>query len=701
MEIPEKLLCMAEWGTEFVEQKGEQLTADCPFCGKERHFFVNTKNFLWDCKRCGLTGNRNQFLAEVHKDLLRDTTEGNLQKLSLFRSIPISALRRWKVAFCPYRNCFVIPVWKNQNVVDLRHYSIGAKMISTTGCQTDLLGRNLLADTARSNQHVYICAGEFDAISMDWLLRRNGIRGICLGVPGEATFKKDWISLFNGRNATVCFDNDDAGIRETVKRINDLASNGSSIFAVNWPEEYKKGYDINDFVKEKAIAENCNPVEAYKELLSYVVPAKTFLQKYTTAAAPNSDMPDNLDSSITLDNIFEELSENKIYINDNIRVGMQIAFATAVSGRISCLYDNPLWMFLVGSPGSGKTIALSLFKEARAFAYFQSSLKRESLISGMSLNGSDPSILNVIGNRCLVLKDFTEILDAPVTIRSEIFACLRGAYDGSVDRLFGNGIYRAYTCNFPLLAGVTNEIYAHSTASMGERCLKYCIKTTPEDAETLQRYALLHARRKQNTQQINFLVNSFLSREYDYSEAGVDAMTPSWFEDAILPLARLVGHLRTPVRRHLGGWLQNDPAYAPEPETGNRVAVQFQRLGISLAYVLGEPRINEYIYSIVKQVAYDTIRGYVLQMVEYLFLMRRNQITKKDLMRDLAISSTTLGKYLEDLEILDILERKELPTTGNNGRIQREYEWTLTRTVSDCLTSLASSEKRIGETLYV
>lgn len=701
MEIPEKLLCMAEWGTEFIEQKGEQLTAHCPFCGKEKHFFVNTKNFLWDCKRCGLTGNRNRFLAEVHRDLLRDTTEGNLQKLSNYRSIPISALRRWKIAYCPFKNCFVIPVWKNQTVVDLRHYQIGAKMISTVGCQTDLLGRNLLSDTARNNQHVYICAGEFDTIALDWLLRRNGIRGICVGVPGEQTFKKDWISLFNGRNITVCFDNDEAGIRETSKRINDLVSNGSSIFAVNWPEEFKKGYDVNDFVKEHAIAENCNPVVAYKQFLEYIVPAKTFLQKYAAPTSPNPDMPDNLDSSITLDNVFEELQQNKIYINDNIRIGMQIAFATAISGRISCLHDNPLWTFLVGSPGSGKTIVLSLFKEAKAFAYFQSSLKRESLISGMSLNGNDPSILNVIGNRCLVLKDFTEVLEAPVTIRSEVFATLRGAYDGSVDRLFGNGLYRAYTCNFPLLAGVTNEIYAYSTASMGERCLKYCITSTPEDAETLQRYALLHARRKQNTQQINFLVNSFLSREYDYSEATIDAMTPAWFEDAILPLARLVGHLRTPVRRHLGGWLQNDPAYAPEPETGNRVVVQLQRLGISLAYVLGETRINEYIYSVCKRVARDTIRGYVLQMVEYLFLMRRQQITKRDLIRDLGINSNTLGKYLEDLEILDILEKKELPTTGNNGRIQREYEWKLTQTITACLTSLDLCEKNSGEIHYV
>lgn len=697
MEIPEKLLCMAEWGTEFVEYKSEQLVGHCPFCGKEKHFYVNTKTFLWDCKVCGLAGNRNGFLEEVHRDLLRNTKEGNLEKLSRFRSIPLSSLRRWKIAYCSFKNCFVIPVFKNKTVVDLRHYKIGEKVISTTGCQTDLLGRNLLSDTARINQNVYVCAGEFDCFAMDWLLRRNSRSGVCVAPPGEGVFKKDWISLFNGRTVYICYDNDDAGIRETVKRINDLSSNTANIYALNWPEEFKKGYDINDWIKEKAMAADANPVIAYKTLTEYFVSAKTFIQKYTSPNSQPADFPTGLDSSITLNDVFTELVQNDVFLNDNIRTAIQIAFATAISGRMTGFQSNPLWQFLVGPPGSGKTLVLSLFEKAKAFAFFQSSLKRESLISGMSLNGNDPSILNVIGNRCLVLKDFTEVLDAPPTIRSEIFATLRGAYDGSVDKLFGNGIYRAYTCNFPLLAGVTNEIYAHSTAAMGERCLKYSIQSVPEDREQLQRLALKHARKKQDHSQLAFLVNSFLSKEHDYSDEAVDQMVPSWFEDSILPLARLVGHLRTPVRRHMAGWLQNDPAYAPEPETGNRLVVQFQRLGVSLAYVLGESRISQPIYEIVKQVALDTMRGYVWSIVNFLYTMRNAEITRKDLNGSLGISSTTIQKYLEDLEILDIVERNTIaPTLGNRA----EYSWTLTKTVTDCLISLNLAEQKTGVRLY-
>lgn len=699
MEIPEKLLCMAEWGTEFIEYKNEQLVGHCPFCGKEKHFYVNTKTFLWDCKVCGLAGNRNGFLEEVHRDLLRNTKESNLEKLSRFRSIPLSSLRRWKVAYCPFKNCFVIPVFKNNTVVDLRHYKLGEKVISTTGCQTDLLGRNLLSDTNRINQNVYVCAGEFDCFAMDWLLRRNGKVGTCVSPPGEGIFKKDWISLFNGRTVYICFDNDDAGIRESIKRINDLSSNTAEIHVLNWPEEFKKGYDINDWVKERAMAENANPVSAYKLLVELFTSAKSFLQKYSSPTTQPIDLPTGLDDSITLNDIFAELKQNDIFVNHNIQTAIEIAFATAISGRMTCFTNNPLWQFLVGPPGSGKTLVLSLFEKAKAFAFFQSSLKRESLISGMSLNGNDPSILNVIGNRCLVLKDFTEVLDAPPTIRTEIFATLRGAYDGSVDKLFGNGIYRAYTCNFPLLAGVTNEIYAHSTAAMGERCLKYSIQSSPEDRERLQRFALKHARRKQDQSQLAFLVNSFLSKEHDYSDAAVDQMVPAWFEDSILPLARLVGHLRTPVRRHMAGWLQNDPAYAPEPETGNRLVVQFQRLGVSLAYVLGESAVTESIYQTVKQVAMDTMRGYVLRIVDFLFMMRSSEITRKDLINCLGISSSTIQKYLEDLEILEIIERVSLPPTIGLGN-RTEYAWILSKTVSDCLISLNSAEQKTGVKLY-
>jgi DNA primase len=52
---------------------GTQWNGDCPFCGKERHFFMNRFFGLWDCKSCGLQGNWYQF-----KKLLKEQFGGGV-----------------------------------------------------------------------------------------------------------------------------------------------------------------------------------------------------------------------------------------------------------------------------------------------------------------------------------------------------------------------------------------------------------------------------------------------------------------------------------------------------------------------------------------------------------------------------------------------------------------------------------------------
>lgn len=41
--------------------------ADCPFCNKEGHFYINRKTQLWDCKKCGENGNLFRLLLRVNK----------------------------------------------------------------------------------------------------------------------------------------------------------------------------------------------------------------------------------------------------------------------------------------------------------------------------------------------------------------------------------------------------------------------------------------------------------------------------------------------------------------------------------------------------------------------------------------------------------------------------------------------------------
>lgn len=57
-----------------------QWNADCPFCGKEEHFFMNSKTGLWDCKKCGEVGNWFSFFKKVGIGVTNEKEELKKQK---------------------------------------------------------------------------------------------------------------------------------------------------------------------------------------------------------------------------------------------------------------------------------------------------------------------------------------------------------------------------------------------------------------------------------------------------------------------------------------------------------------------------------------------------------------------------------------------------------------------------------------------
>lgn len=52
------------------ETQRSQYISDCPFCGKENHFYINKVTQMWDCKRCGASGNIYKLLRYFDKTYL-------------------------------------------------------------------------------------------------------------------------------------------------------------------------------------------------------------------------------------------------------------------------------------------------------------------------------------------------------------------------------------------------------------------------------------------------------------------------------------------------------------------------------------------------------------------------------------------------------------------------------------------------------
>lgn len=62
---------------------GNQWRGDCPFCGKENHFFMNSQNGLFDCKSCGEVGNWFKFQKLTKTGSVQETEKGKRKNFNL------------------------------------------------------------------------------------------------------------------------------------------------------------------------------------------------------------------------------------------------------------------------------------------------------------------------------------------------------------------------------------------------------------------------------------------------------------------------------------------------------------------------------------------------------------------------------------------------------------------------------------------
>lgn len=167
---------------------------------------------------------------------------------------------------------------------------------------------------------------------------------------------------------------------------------------------------------------------------------------------------------------------------------LDIVFATILANRIQ---GDPVWIFVVGAPGSCKTEVLRTLDSTET--YHVSKLRAASLISGYIDRKAkveiDHSLLPKINNKTLIVKDFSTVLTMRKEERDEIFSVLRDAYDGYASVPFGTG-EKSYVSKFGLIAAMTPaiEIYRALSESLGERFLY--IRPIVGDSKTLCMAAL-------------------------------------------------------------------------------------------------------------------------------------------------------------------------------------------------------------------
>lgn len=637
-------------GVDIVGNSSDQKVANCPFCGKERHLYINPETGQFDCKSCGVSGNHYSFLQKLHAFHLKQTEKEHYLDLSRQRSrLPWSAFKSSRLAYDQEQDRWLLPVTNGDGkIADLRVWSSSSpRLWSTKHCHTHLFGcTELLASSP--NATVYICEGEWDAMALRYLLEKLELPAssyVVVGVPGAETFKKEWVDYFKGRHAVLLYDNDTPGSSGMDKVSALLTPVAKQVQRIQWPSDsslFPEKYDVRDFICDRLKT----PRRCWREL-----------QELFSSATPQK--PKKKLNRATFESVTKDFIKAGLYLTKNSKDALLVTLATTISVKIP---GDSVWLFLVGPPGAGKTLFINSYTKCVDNAVFLSKLSAQSLVSGYRTgDGSDPSLLPTLDGKCLFVKDYTAIKSMPISVQEELYGLLRDCYDKSVRIVFGNGETREYTdLNFSMVAGVTDVIHGDNRATLGERFLKFELLTDNYDPEEQIRSAIGNVIDLiQGEELVQDSIEAFLTHKLESINLDKLPTVPEWVQDRLVAITQIAAYLRAVVHRQ-----QRDLIYRPRPEIGTRLSKQLVKLGRCLCIILGKSTIDKDVYRLIEKVAFDTVVGWSLEIVRFLTTFLQKGTTSQEIANALQISKSFVSKKLNDLQELRIVEHFTAPQKG-------------------------------------
>jgi hypothetical protein len=627
-----------------------EATGACPFCdASKRLFHVNLKTGQYNSKCCGKGGNVYTFLKEMIKWSQDGTTDDDYKELAAdihgvkkqtFKDEGWVRDHEWS------DERWYIPIYNIRgSIVNVRVYVPGHPVMATAGLT--LYPHRL--EKFKGDGPIIICEGEKDALAVVRLIKSSKIRATVLSVPGANVFKNEWRDLFANRDLFFWYDNDGPGEEGAKRAAAKMQGISRSCRILRWPSSLPEKWDVRDHI-HKAL-------DTDKQIAKEVLTDLMDCSGEVTAGGmkPVSNDPD-LPKITSFATVLKRCKEN-YHMNRTVEDGIALMYATVLSIQIP---GDPVWMFMVGPPGAGKTMFLRCF-ERSPWCIFKSSITPRSLISGYRTeDGSDPSLIPRLAGKILVLKDYTEIMTMPRDQMEEMYGIFRGAYDGHVSKSFGNGEQRDFpNCHFGVLAGVTDEIHGDNRASLGERFLKYqFLKGQNYDdtlhIETAIRGIAEHHKRETNMQRV---AAAFSNKDVDLKKLPFVNKT---MMKRVIALSQVVSYLRATVPRTGKG---DEMSYRPTREVGTRVGKQLAKVASALTLVYNTKTIDEKVYRLILQLGIDTAYGWPLEIMQTI-MTSKVAVTKENIGSIGNIPSTTLQRNLEDLKTLGAIERKPLPTKG-------------------------------------
>ena len=675
----DRLAGFAQHGVRLTRGASGNARAEaCPFCGSSSRspFTVNEESLLWNCVAGGEGGDFSDFLGLMQQQYAKQLDNGHALALQTNRGIHESVLRAWGIGWKPLSEEYAIPFRADGKITNIRLWRPGINGFNTANCKSVGLFLCPDVDVAQS-ETVWICEGEWDAMVIWTALRKQGVKDAVIGLNGATSFPSYLAASLGDKTVILLFDNDLAGQRGETKARRMLGSQPRGIAAVRWPEGTKPRYDVRDLWKAqrmdpaKFLSELCGlldralpgaPARSAPEPVHEIVQdgvrvmasksQQELAADVADGACPKPTQPEG--PGLDRDEMIERYRKWLLLPSAEV---LDVMFGTLLANRLD---GAPLWLFLVGPPGCGKT-ELIMSTHGAPLVASASTMSVPAMISGTPNTGmGDPSLIPKWNGKTVAFKDFTVILTKQPKERDEIFGILRGAYDGLVEKGFGNvrGVVR-YRSRFGILSGVTAKIeeFGPSHSDVGERFLKFYMRTQTalRSGEEMIKRALKNCDvETAMREELRETARATLDRKV------VEEDRPSiseGMETLLVGLAMWTANLRGAVSRDkYTGKLQ----HVPQAEIGTRLVKQFKRLAAGIAILKRSSAIGMDEYKVASHVARFSVPDMIERVVHVLYVRSRSDYASvSQLCEWTRLPTETIAGVLIDLRLLKVVKNDE------------------------------------------
>lgn len=639
------------------------LKGKCPFCYKEDHFFFHEETFQWDCKRCSLSGNVYTFITMFHDRICQEGTYPD-------KGLPQHVYKHNHIRWNPLNETFVIPTYCNNGSMNNLYKYVPS---NNTIYGTSSVPACLFNDHAISEEEIWLCEGHWDKMAAESIFG-TGHTLTAIGAPGAGTFKKVWASALRDKIVTICYDNDDsgrAGVNKVLAALEDSPQKPKAIFALRWPEDLPKGYDLRDAYLEHG-------TQTYDVLQKYIEEVD---DPKAVKVTSNKIIED-----ITCDSYDKALESFKTayHATEDMKSALALVLASIWSIKFNGM--EQLWLKVIGPPGSGKT---RIAKAVSASDQVVSKSTFTGLFSGWKDGNDDTedhSLIPLISGKTLVVKDADALLRQKDTER--IFSEMRDFYDKDSSphyRTNASRDYRNIKSTFVIMG--TQQLRSADHAFLGERFMAIELNVTPEDKhiinqKILDRTVALATGQIADPEQaimasMKGWVNHLMQRE-------LDTVIPRDMQQIFVEFANLVALMRTNVDRD-GRRRINTP---PDPEGPGRIIGQTIVAAFALGVVLGVNRAGTEVFNIVSKMLRDTINPKSERYRICKILIEDPNITMEGLIEATQISRHHIDNEIDDMRELGIIRMTKVPALTNGARNATRWKFVLNEDVRTGLSEL-------------